>query len=282
MGQERLRLALDAVAGALGPEAALVDLGCGGGQLCALAARLGYRVTGVDVAPGMIAEAEALRSSLEPEVARRLTLVQASIDDSRLPEGAFDGLTAMGLIEYLPSDSGFFGPARRLLRPGGRLAVSCRNRLYSLYSANEYTARELEGGEAGALLEELSSRLRATSAHGLLALARELAARAGRLAEAANLDALEQAPELLDHPRSFRADRRQHTPAELSRAARAAGFEEVAMLALHPHPLPPALERLAPRVYNQLALAWQRSLAESPAGLALSSAFVAVFELSQP
>ena len=42
--------------------------------------------------------------------------------------------------------------------------------------------------------------------------------------------------------------------------------------------LPPALEPLAPRTYNRLAQAWQRSLERSPAGLAFSTAFVAVFE----
>ena len=46
-------------------------------------------------------------------------------------------MTAMGLIEYLPDDDGLFAEAARLLRPGGRFAVSCRNRLYNLQSANE-------------------------------------------------------------------------------------------------------------------------------------------------
>ena len=40
------------------------------------------------------------------------------------------------------------------------------------------------------------------------------------------------------------------------------------------------LEPLAPRTYNRLADAWQRALERSPAGLAFSTAFVAVFERS--
>jgi hypothetical protein len=50
------------------------------------------------------------------------------------------------------------------------------------------------------------------------------------------------------------------------------------VLAVHPHPLPPALERVSPRLYNRLALAWQRPLERSGLGLALCSAFIAVFE----
>ncbi len=255
-----------------------MDLGCGGGQLCALAARLGYRVTGVDVAPGMIAEAEALLAGLPAEEAERVSFQCAPFDDASLPEGAFDAVTAMGLIEYLPDDDAFFGPARRLLRTGGRVAVSCRNRLYNLLSANEYTLHEVEQGDAPALARELAASLRAPGRDELVALGGELADRAERLRQAAELDASEPPPKLLDHPRAFAQERRQHTPAELERSARSAGFEPAAVLALHPHPLPPALERSAPRVYNQVALAWQRALEGSPVGLAFSTAFVAVFD----
>src|SRR6266849_3122558 len=57
IGPERVRLAIEGVAPAMRDGAVLVDLGCGGGQLCIHAARLGWSATGVDVAPGMIEEA---------------------------------------------------------------------------------------------------------------------------------------------------------------------------------------------------------------------------------
>ena len=74
--------------------------------------------------------------------------------------------------------------------------------------------------------------------------------------------------ELHDHRRAFQRGRRQHTPRDLAPAAERHGFREAELLALHPHPLPPALEPLAPRTYNRLADAWQRALERSPAGLA--------------
>jgi 2-polyprenyl-3-methyl-5-hydroxy-6-metoxy-1,4-benzoquinol methylase len=275
LGKERLRLALGPVAEAGGR---LVDLGCGGGHLCAVAAELGLTVTGVDVAPGMIEEAEALRATLAPEEAERITFVVSALDSVDLPQGSFDAATAMGLIEYLPDDAALFEPAKRLLKPGGLLAVSCRNRLYNLSSANDYTAGEIGAGDAVGLLGELRSRLEGgVRAEDLRALGRELASRAPLLEQAASLDESEPPPDYLGHVTAFRAERRQHTPAEIEAAARVAGFETVSILALHPHPLPSGLEQLAPRVYNQLALAWQRALAESAAGLVTASAFVAVF-----
>ena len=272
IGPERVRLALDGVAPAFREGAALVDLGCGGGQLCLDAAELGWRVVGVDVAPGMIEEARELCRGRDVELA------VASYDESGFPDASFDAVTALGLIEYLPDDAGLLIEARRLLRPGGRFAVSCRNRLYNLLSANRYTERELAAGDATALLAELEEALARAGGEEIRALAEALAEAGSDLSEAASDDVDVVAPPLHEHTTAFAEERRQHTPSELERAARDAGLTPVATLALHPHPLPPGAERLSPRVYNRLALAWQRPLERSPLGLAFCSAFVAVFE----
>jgi SAM-dependent methyltransferase len=269
VGAERVRLAIEGVAPAMQEGSRLVDLGCGGGQLCVHAANLGWRAVGVDSAPGMIDEARAESEGLDVE------WIVASYDESGLPDGGFDAVTAMGLIEYLPDDDGLFAEAARLLRSGGRFAVSCRNRLYNLQSANEYTADE---PETARLLDELREELARTRPEDLQGLGESLAAAADEL-EAAAADDRDVPPrELHDHRRAFQRGRRQHTPRDLAPAAERHGFAPADVLALHPHPLPPALEPLAPRTYNRLAQAWQRSLERSPAGLAFSTAFVAVFE----
>jgi 2-polyprenyl-3-methyl-5-hydroxy-6-metoxy-1,4-benzoquinol methylase len=271
LGEERVRLALEGVAPAFREGAALADLGCGGGQLCVHAARLGWSVAGVDVAPRMIEQAERERGELP------IRYVLAPFDESDLETGAFAAVTAMGLLEYLPDDEGLFAEARRLLGPGGRFAVSCRNRLYNLQSANEYTARELENGDAPALLRELRELLDESTPSELRALAEALATAVPELVEAAEQDADEPSKRLFHHPSSFAGDRRQHTPRQLLEPAARHGFRLAAVLPLHPHPLPPRVELLAPRTYNRLALTWQRALEDSPLGLAFSTAFVAVF-----
>jgi SAM-dependent methyltransferase len=271
VGSERARLAIEGVAPAMRAGARLVDLGCGGGQLCVHAASLGWRAVGVDVAPAMIDEARAAAGDLEIE------WLLAPYDGSGLPDGQFDAVTALGLIEYLEDDDSLFAEAARLLRPGGRFAVSCRNRLYNLLSANEYTEAEY-AEDAPRLLAELREQLRGTGAEELHALAESLQEAAEELGAAAEADRSVPPPDLHDHVRAFRRGRRQHTPRDLKLAADRSGFRSVETLALHPHPLPPALEPLAPRLYNRLALAWQRPLERSPAGLAYASAFVAVFE----
>ena len=282
VGPERVRLALEGIAPAQGYGSRLVDLGCGGGQLCVQAAQLGWSPVGVDVAEGMIEEARAYAADVEVE------WVVGSYDESGVADGEAAAVTALGLIEYLDDDAGLFAEAARLLGPGGRFAVSCRNRLYNLLSANDYTRSELlepstspsegSGSDAPRLLDELRDALGAASDDALHALALSVAERADELRAAVEADRAEPPPELHDHVRAFQRGRRQHTPAELDAVAGEHGLRHVETLALHPHPLPPALEPLAPRTYNALALAWQRPLERSPVGLAFSTAFVAVFE----
>ena len=271
VGPERVRLAIEGVAPAMPEGGALVDLGCGGGQLCVHAreARLargrGRQRAGDD--RGGARDAEGLG----------VELLVAPYDETGLEEGAFDAVTAMGLIEYLPDDDGLFAEAARLLRPGGRFAVSCRNRLYNLQSANRFTARELERG-GGRLLEELRessgdrarpscTRSRRRSPRGRMSSAR----RGGRPRRAAARSSSTTGARSGEGGVSTRR-------ASSRRLRRGTGSARRELLALHPHPLPPALERLAPRLYNRLALAWQRPLERSPLGLAFSTAFVAVFE----
>src|SRR6266540_2712256 len=255
VGPERVRLAIEGVAPALRKGGRIVDLGCGGGQLCVHAARLGWAAVGVDVAPGMIEQARVAAEGLE------LEWVVAEYDESGLPDAAFDAVTALGLVEYLDDDEGLFAEAARLLH------------------ANDYTAEDL-AGEAPRLLDELRDELAKTGEDELHALALSIADWGDELRTAVEADRAQPSPELLDHPRAFQRRRRQHSPREVEEVAERHGFRHVETLALHPHPLPPALEALAPRTYNALALAWQRPLERSPAGLAFCTAFVGVFELT--
>jgi 2-polyprenyl-3-methyl-5-hydroxy-6-metoxy-1,4-benzoquinol methylase len=271
VGGERVRLAVEGVAPAMREGARLADLGCGGGQLAVHAARLGWRPVGVDVAPSMIDEARIAGEGLE------IDWIVAAYDESGLPDADFSAVTALGLIEYLEDDEALFREARRLLRAGGRFAVSCRNRLYNLLSVNDYTAESL-ATDATELFDELRSELERASDDDVHALAYSLAEAADDLRIAADADRAEPPREYHDHVRAFVRGRKQHTPREINEVAHGHGFRHLETLALHPHPLPPALEQLAPRAYNALALAYQRPLERSPVGLAFCTAFVAVFE----
>jgi SAM-dependent methyltransferase len=276
VGARRVRLALSAVLERLGgPRGRLVDLGCGGGDLCLEGATLGFATLGVDIAEGMIAEAEARRAALPSELRARVSF---RVDDalrSGIADRGADAVTALGLLEYLSDDSAFFAHAASLLRPGGVLVVSCRNRLFNMASLNQYTRQECERGEAARLLRELAD---GAPGDGALDAMADFVA---RLREA--LPALEAAlaADRVQTPgsspaESFARPRRQHVPSDVATAAAAAGFVAPSFIGVHPHPWPPAWERVAPRLYNRLASVFEAF--EGTAGsLAWSSAFLGVF-----
>ncbi|MDT0445208.1 methyltransferase domain-containing protein [Streptomyces johnsoniae] len=99
----------------------LLDLGCGTGASTAalLAAHPGARITAVDASAGMLARAAAKR--WPPGVA----FVHAPAEHLERAgvTGPFDGVLAAYLFRNVTDPDGLLTAVRRLLAPGGRLAV---------------------------------------------------------------------------------------------------------------------------------------------------------------
>jgi SAM-dependent methyltransferase len=275
-GLNRVRISLEIIADYLGGrEGQLADLGCGGGDLCVEAARLGIRATGVDVAPGMIEQAQAARKELAPEQAGKLEFFVGDALSTRLKASSFDSVVALGVIEYLPEDSALLAEALRLLKPGGIFIVSCRNRLFNLSSANEYTNKEIEHGKATELLQEaMQTTLAKPSIKEMRKFVDQLKAALPRLEKALELDAGQKGKAAAKPP--FSEDRRQHTPDELWRSAEQVGFAFPRFVGVNPHPLPLGFKYAAPRFFAQLARVYE-TFESLPVSLLWSSAFIGVF-----
>jgi len=109
---------LDLVLAGRGPLDAL-DAGCGTGFLSFELAARGHRVTGVDFAPAMVAEAR--RKAAARGVAIRLE----AADAEQLPfaPGSFDLVISRHVLWTLPHPEAAIDEWIRVLRPGGRLVV---------------------------------------------------------------------------------------------------------------------------------------------------------------
>jgi len=96
-----------------------LDIGCGTGFLSLELAFRGHRVTGVDFAPSMIAQARKKAAE------RQATIRYEEADAEQLPfaAGSFDMAVSRHLLWTLPHPERAMDEWIRVLRPGGRLIV---------------------------------------------------------------------------------------------------------------------------------------------------------------
>ena len=121
--------------------ATLADIGCGGGLLAESLARLGARVTAIDLSAAMIEvarlhQADCAQVSAPAAVPVPLPLPTPSIDYqlmsvaelARTAPAQFDVVCCMELAEHVPDPGALLQDLARLLRPGGALFISTINR----------------------------------------------------------------------------------------------------------------------------------------------------------
>ncbi len=94
------------------------DLGCGPGQVARYLHERGAEAIGVDLAPGMVAEAQRLNPDIPFQVGNMLAL--------DVPDGAWAGIAAFYSIIHIPREDRprALGELRRVLRPGGVLLLA--------------------------------------------------------------------------------------------------------------------------------------------------------------
>jgi 2-polyprenyl-6-hydroxyphenyl methylase / 3-demethylubiquinone-9 3-methyltransferase len=102
-----------------------LDVGCGGGLLSESLSRKGARVTGIDLAPGMVEVARLHAAEEGLEVDYRVTAAEELAASS--PQ-RFDVITCMEMLEHVPQPAQMLTTLASLVRPGGSVFVSTLNR----------------------------------------------------------------------------------------------------------------------------------------------------------
>jgi len=112
------RAALARIARYVRPPGRLLDFGCGFGLFLDAARAAGWDVAGLDPLPGHGAYARG---------ALGLDVVSDTLRDETFPVRSFDVVTAFQVFEHLPDPRTELTQLRRLLRPGGIVAIEVPN-----------------------------------------------------------------------------------------------------------------------------------------------------------
>ncbi|HEX2198116.1 MAG TPA: bifunctional 2-polyprenyl-6-hydroxyphenol methylase/3-demethylubiquinol 3-O-methyltransferase UbiG [Burkholderiales bacterium] len=104
---------------------AVLDVGCGGGILAEAMARLGARVTGIDLSEKALRVAELHLHETQLSVQYEHAMAE---EYAAVHPGAFDVVTCMELLEHVPQPDSMVAACARLVRPGGQVFFSTINR----------------------------------------------------------------------------------------------------------------------------------------------------------
>ncbi len=159
---ERTAAEVNAVVERLGlePGARLLDLCCGQGRHAVPLARLGYRVTGLDLSRRLLERAAGLAAGQGQQVGlvegdmRRLPFADASFD------AVLNLFNAFGYLEDDAQDELVLAEVARVLRPGGRFLQELANREALVRGWHDSEVVRTDGGLV--VLQERTLDLRAS------------------------------------------------------------------------------------------------------------------------
>ena len=106
-------------------DARVLDVGCGGGLLCEALFHAGAKVTGVDLADGMVEVARLHAAEQSLPIEYRVADAESLLATHT---GQFDVVTCMEMLEHVPNPDRTVAALAKLTRPGGSVFISTINR----------------------------------------------------------------------------------------------------------------------------------------------------------
>lgn len=127
---------------AIAPDARVVDIGCGTGQLCLYLAHAGRLIIGADLTRASLVMGAAAAARFEVEGVR---FVETDLRRPGLAAGAFDVVYSSGVLHHTPDPRQSFAAVAALARSGGIIAVGLYNTFARLPSRARRIAARLSG-----------------------------------------------------------------------------------------------------------------------------------------
>lgn len=118
----------------------VLDAGCGTGWFSKFAEDRGAVVFSMDVGEGLLKQVKRKCSS---------TCVVGSISEMPFPDQNFDFIVSSEVIEHVEDQKSAFSEFARVLKPGGKIAITTPNKLWfpTVWLANKFSLRPYQGLE---------------------------------------------------------------------------------------------------------------------------------------
>lgn len=119
----------------------VIEVGVGEGTPLVTLSKAGMDVAGFDISESMV---EKSKSNFKKNNLDETKIIWGDIQDPityspLLKDGQFDALLAMGVTPHVRNDQFVIKNMREMVRPGGRVFIEFRNKLFSLFTFNRYT-----------------------------------------------------------------------------------------------------------------------------------------------
>jgi ubiquinone/menaquinone biosynthesis C-methylase UbiE/uncharacterized protein YbaR (Trm112 family) len=115
----------------------VLDAGCGAGRFLDVSSQVCGDVVGLDLSNAVDAAAESLKDR------KNVHLVQASLFELPFKSGAFDACYCIGVIQHTPDPHRAVAALPRVLRSGGRLALTIYEKKWTTPLYSKYWVRPL-------------------------------------------------------------------------------------------------------------------------------------------
>jgi 2-polyprenyl-3-methyl-5-hydroxy-6-metoxy-1,4-benzoquinol methylase len=215
----------------------VLDIGCGTGALiCEIASR-GIHAMGIDFAKEMIEIAENNAKRIKQGKAK---FECCSIFDFQFDPSKYDVISANGFIEYISHKEldQLLNLSLKALKKGGSLVLSSRNRLFNIFSLNEFTKEEVENGNITALLLEAIQIVKSENINDLVGF---------------DTAPLQKEDERHKDTGIKVSTRYQFTPGQLVNMLKGKGFDPIEILPIHVHGVTPKFKDKHPSVHGNIA-----------------------------
>ena len=242
----------------------IVEIGVGEGTPLVQLAKAGMSVCGIDISTKMV---EAAKKNFANNSLDEANVSWGDIQDPMtynhvLHNGKFDGLLAMGVMPHVHNDEFVLSNMKNMVKPGGKVFIEFRNKLFSLFTFNRYTKEFILDD----LLDGVSSELKEI-------VSRDLENRLEMDKPTPRLKGSSAGKEEGDFVGYDAILSKFHNPFEVEQMFKKLGYKEPKFLWYHYHPAMPFLSDKARDLYRNEALRLEHDTS-GWRGFFLCSAFV--------